>query len=148
MRINEWLAGGFGALLIFSLFLDWYSGANAWDWLAATDVILAVAGIFGIALLAGTATQRTPAVQQSVAALTVPVAFVGSILAVIHLLSVPDGAHSRDAGVWIGTLAVLGLMVSAWRSMGDQRFPAAVTPQLDIPTLPAPARGGERSADE
>ena len=147
VRSNEWLAAGFGVLLIASLFLDWYTGATGWESFAVTDVLLAVAGLFGIGLWIGTATQRAPAVQQSMAALTAPLAFVSSIVTVIHLLSVP-GDGGREAGVYIGTVAVLGLLVSAWRSMGDQSFPASVTPQPEVAVLPTPAAGADSARDE
>jgi hypothetical protein len=145
VRSNEWLAAGFGVLLVASLFLDWYTGETGWESFAVTDVILAIAGLLGVALWIGTATQRTPAVQQSVAALTCPVALLGSILAVVHLFTVP-GDGGREAGVWVGVVAVLGLLVSAWRSMGDQSFPATVTPQPDVAVLPTPAAGRADSA--
>jgi hypothetical protein len=148
VRINEWLAGLAGVVLVVSLFLDWYPGANAWESFAVSDVVLAVAGLFGVGLWVGTATQTSPAVQQSMAALTLPVAFVGSIIALVHLLSLPDGAQSREVGVWLGTAAVLGLLLSAWRSMGDQSFPASVTPQPDIAVLPTPASRSDASGDE
>jgi hypothetical protein len=169
VRSNEWLAAGFGVLLIASLFLDWYGldipgnwpQANAWESFAVTDVILAIAGLCGIGLWVGTATQRTPAVQQSMAALTCPTALVASVLAVVRLLAPPswksvaggpapvrhlDIPVSREIGVYIGVAAVLGLLISAWRSMGDQRFPETVTPEVEVAVLPTPAAGRADSA--
>ena len=147
VRSNEWLAAGFGVLLIASLFLDWYTGATGWESFAVTDVILAIAGLFGVGIWIGTATQRAPAVQQSMSALTCPVALLASILAVVHLLTVP-GDGGREAGVWIGVASVLGLLVSAWRSMGDQRFPDTVTPEVEVAVLPTPAAGRADAAHD
>jgi hypothetical protein len=153
VRYGEWVAGVSGAVLLVSLFLDWYSGrsgrsANGWESFTVTDVLLAAAALFGISLALGAATQRSPAVPQAVGALTVPVALAAAVAVVIQALSLPVGADSREAGLYIGVVAVLGVLVGAWRSIGDQRFPRGAAPQVDVTPLPAPKPRSEPRDDE
>jgi hypothetical protein len=144
LRHGEWIAGVSGAALLVSLFLDWYSAgsgaatANAWESFSVTDVLLAVTGLFGLALALGAATQRSPAVPQATGGLTVPIAFVAAIVVVIHALSLPDGADGREVGLYIGVVATFGVLVGAWRSIGDQSFPKGASPEVEVTPLPAP----------
>jgi hypothetical protein len=153
LRHGEWIAGISGAALLVALFLDWYSAdggatANAWDSFTVTDVVLALAALFGVSLALAAATQRSPAVPQTISALTVPIALVAAILVVIHALSPPDGASGREFGLYLGIAGAFGVLVGAWRSMGDQSFPRAVKPQVDVTPLPAPKPRSEPSSDE
>lgn len=151
LRHGEWIAGVSGVVLLVSLFLDWYSadgGASAtgWESFTVTDVLLAAAALFGIALAVGAATQRSPAVPQATGQLTVPVALVAAVAVVIQALSLPVGADSRELGLYLGIASVLGVLVGAWRSIGDQSFPRAVAPKVDVTPLPAPKARSEPSA--
>jgi UDP-N-acetylmuramyl pentapeptide phosphotransferase/UDP-N-acetylglucosamine-1-phosphate transferase len=144
LRHGEWIAGVSGAVLLVSLFLDWYSAgggavtANAWESFSVTDVVLAVAALFGLAVAVGAATQRSAAVPTTVGSLAVPVAFVAAIVVVIHALSLPDGADGREIGLYIGVVATLGVLIGAWRTIGDQSFPKGASPQVEVTPLPAP----------
>jgi hypothetical protein len=138
LRHGEWIAGIAGVVLFVSLFLDWYNGVSAWETFAASDIVLAISALMGIGLAVAAATQRTPAVPQALSALTVPVAVVAAVLAVIHTISIPDGATSRDYGLWLGLAGALGVLIGAWRSMGDQSFPAVVRQEVEVTPLPAP----------
>jgi len=151
LRHGEWIAGVSGVVLLVSLFLDWYSGAggtsaNGWESFSVTDVLLAAAALFGIALAVGAATQRSPAVPQAVGALTVPVALVAVVSVVVQALSLPEGADGRELGLWLGIVAALGVLVGAWRSIGDQSFPRSVAPKVEVTPLPAPKARSEPSA--
>jgi hypothetical protein len=154
LRHGEWIAGVSGALLLVSLFLDWYSGgngaakANGWESFAVTDVLLAIAALFGLALALGAATHRSPAVPQATGGLTVPVAFVAAIAVVIRALALPNGADGREIGLYIGVAATLGVLIGAWRSIGDQSFPKGASPQVDVTPLPAPKPRSEPAGDE
>jgi hypothetical protein len=138
LRHGEWIAGIAGVVLFVSLFLDWYDGVNAWETFTASDVVLAISALMGAGLAVAAATQRTPAVPQALSALTVPVAIVAAVLAVIHTISIPGGAGSRDYGLWLGLAGSIGVLVGAWRSMGDQSFPAVVRQEVEVTPLPAP----------
>jgi hypothetical protein len=151
LRHGEWIAGVSGVALLVSLFLDWYSGpggasANGWESFSVTDVLLAISALWGIALALGAATQRSPAVPQAVGQLTVPFAFVAAVAVVIQALSLPEGASAREVGLWLGIVATLGVLVGAWRSIGDQSFPRAVAPNVEVTPLPAPKPRSEPAA--
>jgi hypothetical protein len=153
LRHGEWIAGISGAALLVVMFLDWYSAdggaaANAWEALSVTDVLLAIAALFGITLAVGTATQRSPAVQQSVAALSVPVALAAAVAVIIRTLSLPDAADGREVGLYLGIVATLGVLVGAWRSLGDESFPREVAPHVEVTPLPAPKPRSEPARDE
>src|SRR4051812_39056294 len=153
LRHGEWIAGVSGAALLVALFLDWYSAAdrpavNAWETFAVTDVLLAVAALFGLALAVGAATQRSPAVPQAIGALAVPVAFAAAIVVVIESFSMPDGADSRQIGLYLGVGATLGGLVGSWGSIGGQSFPRAGAPKVDVPPLRAPKPRSEPHDDE
>ena len=153
LRHGEWIAGISGAALLVSLFLDWYSAgggatANAWESFAATDIVLAISALAGISLAVAAATQRSPAVPQTISALTVPVALAAAVLVVIHALSLPDGASGREFGLYLGIAGAVGVLVGAWRSMSDQSFPRTARPEIEVTPLPAPKPRSEPSSDE
>lgn len=152
LRHGEWIAGASGVLLLVAMFLDWYSaggvGANAWDSLTVIDWFLAIAALFGVALFLTAATQRTPAVPQTVGQLGVPFAFVAAILVVIRLLDLPGAVDGREIGLYLGALGVFGVLVGLWRSIGDESFPRAVATQVEVTPLPAPKPRSEPQTDE
>jgi hypothetical protein len=152
LRHGEWIAGISGVVLVIALFLDWYSSgdvsANAWDVFTVTDVLVAVAAAWGIALAVTAATQRSAAVPQAISALTVPFALLAAVLVVINTVSLPGGADGREFGLWLGLAASLGVLIGAWRSMGDQSFPRAVAPDVEVTPLPAPKPRSEPAGDD
>lgn len=178
LRHGEWIAGISGAVLLVATFLDWYdvrlppqsralggTGANAWESFSVVDVFLAAAAAFGVALAVSAATQRSPAVPQAVGALTVPVAFAAAILVLIRLFDPPSAASvlegkvlvlfgsggpevTREPGLYVGVVATLGVLVGAWRSIGDESFPRGVTTDVEVTPLPAPKPRSEPATDE
>jgi hypothetical protein len=155
LRIGEWIAGVSGVVLLVALFLDWYSleppgggGENAWATYTVSDVLLAIAALFGVALAVAAATQRSPAVPQAIGALTVPWAVAGAVLLLIKLLSLPDGADGREIGFWLGLAGTFGVLVGSWWSISDQSFPRAVATKLEVTPLPAPKPRSEPSGDD
>lgn len=171
MRRWEWAAGLAGLALLIVMFLDWYAiadvpegrGGNAWQSFSVIDVFLALAGAMGIGLFAAAATQRSPAVAQATASMTVIVAFIASVLVVIRLLDPPGWESvigpfrgtapprefdvSREPGLYLGVAATLLVLFSAWRSIGDERFPRAAVPEVEVTPLPAPKARTEPSSD-
>lgn len=141
LRLNEWLAGLFGAALIAVLFLDWYGpgGANAWASFAVTDVVLAGVGALGVLALVLTAWFETAAVPVAFETLSALLATVASIFALVALVSVPDGAAFREIGVALGFPLTLGVAVSLWTAIHQER-PGRTVPRgaVEIETLPAP----------
>ncbi|MEA2404081.1 MAG: hypothetical protein QOE08_728 [Thermoleophilaceae bacterium] len=146
LRTGEWLTGFSGVALLAIMFLPWYGSSgsdatvNAWQAFTVTDVVFAIAALMGIALFIVTATQRTAAVPQALSGLLLLVAGVATLLALIRLVNLP-GAHgvTREIGAWLGALACIALTASTWRSLLDERFPAAMRPHVEVEVLPAPA---------
>src|SRR3954453_1763357 len=153
LRHGEWIAGIAGVVLLVSLFLDWYRGGGAakatgWESFVATDIVLAIAAVMGIALAAAAATQRTPAVPQALSALTAPVALVAAVLALVHTISLPDGASGREVGLWLRVAGAVGVLVGGGRGLGDQSFPATARTEIEVSPLPAPKPRSEPAADD
>ena len=144
VRVWEWLTGLAGVALAVSLFLPWYSGATAWESLVVADVILALLAVMAIALPIVAAAQRTTAVPQAWTALIMLVAVPALLVALFRLLNLPGDGLERDAGVWLGMAAAIGVFAFDYRSMADGSFPRAMRPRLDIATVPAPTADGER----
>ena len=145
LRLQEWIAGALGVVLLGSTFLDWYGSGraarDAWEVFGALDVVLCVVGLMALALAIVTVVHGTQAVPMAIGSLLVLVGLVATVWIAIRTAS-PPGGHSRDAGVWIGLAACLGLTLSALASIRDQRFPRAVrdAARVDAPVHPAPPR--------
>ena len=95
--------------------------STGWESLSVLDVVLALVAIVAIALLVVTATQRVPAVT---IALDVVVALLGiyaSLLVLLRVLNLPDGADGREWGLWLGLAGALGIAVGATVAMRDER---------------------------
>ncbi|HWH45046.1 MAG TPA: hypothetical protein VNT32_09970 [Thermoleophilaceae bacterium] len=141
LRLNEWLAGLFGAGLLAVLFTDWYGpgGADAWESFAVTDVVLAIAGVLGVLALVLTASFETPAVSVAFETLAALVTTVASLFALVALLNLPDGAGHRELGVALGLPLTLGVAVSLWTAIHQER-PGRAVPggTVEVETLPAP----------
>jgi hypothetical protein len=157
VRTWEWLTGLAGLLLFVSLFLPWYGAggktANAWEAFTFVDLILALAALSGIALVVVSATQRTAAVSQALAAILVWVALVAVILAVARLINVPgvditltggSADITREWGGFFGALAAIAMLLFDWRSMRDRRFPLVMRPRPETEVVPTPAPDGTR----
>ena len=150
-RLQEWIAGAIGVVLIASMFLDWYGGAsgarNGWEAFGALDVLLAAVGLMAVALLVLTVAHRAQAVPVAIGSLLVLVGLVASLWLAIRVAAPPDvgrGDTDREAGAWIGLACCLGAALSALWSIRDQRFPGAVrdAARVDVTPLPAPPREG------
>ena len=156
LRAGEWITAAAGLLLLVSLFLPWYGtpDASGWESLAAIDVVLAAIAIAAIALLVVTAVQPAPAPPIALDALLALVALAGVVLVLVRVASLPEGADSREWGLWLALAGALGVEAGAWIAMRDQRLskpgrptdlsgrPVAEHPEVE--RLPAPdPRGAE-----
>ena len=145
LRLQEWLAGALGVVLLGSTFLDWYGSGrgarDAWQAFGALDVVLCLAGLMALALAVVTVVHRTQAVPMAIGSLLVLVGLVAAVWVAIRTAS-PPGGRGRDAGVWIGLAACLGVVVSAIASVRDRRFPRAVreSARAEATVHPAPPR--------
>ena len=135
------MAFGGVAVLVVMLF-DWYStpelslgdesvgsiGFNAWESFAVNDVILALAAVMALATFVLTASQPTAAVPLALASLTALVAILSFVLVVIRLIWTPDVTDGvfdtqREAGAWLGLVAISVLAVGCLASIRDERLP-------------------------
>ena len=134
-----------GVALLVITFLPWYGSegsdttANAWEAFSVTDVLVALAALFAIALLIVTASQRTAAVPQVMSGLMLLFAGIATLLVLYRLLNLPgaDGA-TRELGVWLGALGCIALTAGTWRALLDERFPKAMAPNVEVEVLSAP----------
>ena len=100
LRVGEWVAGIGGAVLLASLFLDWYSvdgsGTSAWEAFSVVDVALAVTGVFAVAVAVVTSLHRAGAVPIATASVLGSIGFVTAVLLVWRVLDPPgSGDVSR-----------------------------------------------------
>jgi hypothetical protein len=158
LRAGEWVTALAGVLLLVSLFLPWYGApdASGWEALAVNDVVLALIAVAAIALLVLTASQAVPTLPIICDALVALAALVGLVLVLVRVAALPDGADSREWGLWLALVAILGVKVGAWIAMRDQRLskpgrptdlsgrPIAAQPEVE--TLPAPDPRGAASS--
>ncbi len=131
-----------GAAVLLVMLVDWYSipaltlgdqstgsvGFNAWESFAVNDVIIALAAVMALAAFVLTAAQPTAAVPLAVASLATLVAVLSFVLVVIRLIWPPDITDgvfdaSREAGAWLGLVAVSVLTAGCLASIRDERLP-------------------------
>jgi hypothetical protein len=158
LRPGEWMVGGWGLVLLVSLFLPWYgvggarggfttyaplaSGGNAtgWESFTALDVILLLVALAAIAVPIVTASYRVPAVPLALESLVTLVALVAVLLVLFRVLNLPDWAGDRELGVWAALLGTLGIFGSGLVAMRDQRMPMST--RVPIEQMPAPPPEG------
>ncbi len=164
LRAGEWLAAVSGVALIASLFLPCYEGGfdgfggysggdpvfTAWEAFAVLDVVFAIGGLLGAAVLVVTASQRTPALPVALQATGVLVGTIVTALVLYRLIDVPGletGSaaeaytdEQRRVGLWLGVLAALGLTAGSFLAMRDERLsrPGQTTDTTGRPAPPPP----------
>ncbi len=130
LRAGEWITGTAGLVLLLSLFMPWYevggADVSAFDAYAVTDVVLAGLACTGIALVAITAYQQSPAVTIALDALITLVAIAISVALLIRVLNMPgdlDAAGAeRAAFAWVGVVATFALVAGGLVAMRDERL--------------------------
>lgn len=167
LRVEEWVAGVAGVVLLVSMFLPWYRYAridatrDAWQAFGALDVVLAIVAVLAIAAAVMSAIHPTAAVPIALTSLLALIGLVASAWLVVRTASPPSldlpvrnllgrtsSVHSvdgaREAGVWIGLAACLGATTAALVGMRDQRYARAVRDgtQLEVETMAAPPAEG------
>jgi hypothetical protein len=157
LRAPEWIVAVSGAALLVSLFVPWYSTADVaagagwtryaplgtaslsgWESLGVIDVILALIALSAIALLVVTATQSVPAVPIALDAVVALAGIVATVLVLVRVLWIPDGADGREWGLWLALAAALGIAAGAWLAMRDERLPTAAQPEIEARPAPRP----------
>ena len=142
VRFGDWVMAGGGLAVLLVMLVDWYSipeltlanqsvgsvGFNAWESFAVNDVILALAAVMALATFFLTASQPTAAVPLALASLTTLVSILSFVLVVIRLIWPPDVTDGvfdaeREAGAWLGLVAVSVLLAGCLASIRDERLP-------------------------
>lgn len=135
LRGADLLAGAGGVLLLVILFVPWFGkvspfcvplpghscGRNfdAWQAFGFTDVVLVLAALSGIgmAVLAGASSK--PDAQITSAAMTVPIAFLATLLVLYRVLE-PVGKLDPRYGLFIGLGACAAITYGSWRAVQNE----------------------------
>lgn len=148
LRAGEWITGLAGVVLVVSLFLPWYDGANAWEALTIIDVLLALVGLAAIGLVPLTARETVPAIPLAIEALLAIAAKVAVVLVLLRVISPAGDADVREAGLWLALASSVMIAAGSWIAMRDERLsegdrltdltgrPVSSAPEIE--TLPAP----------
>jgi multidrug transporter EmrE-like cation transporter len=140
-RRGEIIAGVSGVALIIIMFLKWWEidlGAdfpaagfefdldtsfNAWQLSDFNDVIWFITALLAIALGLVALSQASVNLPVALSAVVAGLALLSLVLLVIRLLD-PPGEVSRAYGVWLGLLAIIGILYGAWETMQEEAPPA------------------------
>lgn len=125
MRPAELAALIAAVLLAVALFEPWFelSGVrhDAWTAVTATAVLGALSAAGGLSLVAATVLQRSPSVPLAVAVFTAVLALISTVLIAVGAASPPALETARCFGLWLGLAGSLGVLLSAWFSVRDER---------------------------
>jgi len=102
-----------------SLFLDWYGSRSAWSAFVAIDLVLLLTGAGGLALPVLRAAHAGSAIEAAAASFTALLGLSASGLVVFRVL-VPPVTDARAAGLFVGLVAAIGVLVGAIMSVGDE----------------------------
>jgi len=148
VRIGEIVAGVAGAVLLLSLFLEWYTvrgraeGLTAWSAFSFVDLLVCLVALLGIALAVSQVVGRGPALPVAIGVITATLGLAATLLVLYRILNQPgpNDAIGVGAGAWIGLAACLGVFLGAWLSLSDER-PRPADPVPPVPERrPTPAR--------
>jgi hypothetical protein len=105
-----------GAVLVASLFIDWYPGESAWTVFETLDIVLALIALAAIASVLPLRRPGEPAAGGLVPGALLPVlAAAALVIVVVSLVNDPPAARgeSPEAGVWIALAGALLLAAGA-----------------------------------
>jgi hypothetical protein len=142
LRGGEWILALSGAALLTSLFLPWYKRGDAdltgWEAMSVLDVVLALVAVAAMACVLVTATQETAAVSISLESVTTLLGLVGSVVALVRVIDMPDLGPGFGAavGAYIGLAGALGVAAGGLIAIRDERLPTA--PRVEIEAQPPP----------
>ncbi|HKH17627.1 MAG TPA: hypothetical protein VKA57_08890 [Solirubrobacteraceae bacterium] len=139
LRDGEWIAGAGGMALLAALFLDWYSGASAWQAFSLLDIALALLALVPLGLVVLQATRESPSLPVAFSVLTTLAAAIATLLVLYRMLNQPGPNDVIDVepGAWIGLAAALLTAAGGWRSLRAEAVQGVRTPPIE--DLPAPA---------
>lgn len=152
LRGCDVVAGVAGAVLLASLFLDWYGpevvfgalgridfGVSAWEAFSVLDVVLALLALVPFGLVATQATRDSPSIPVLFSVLSTLAGTIATLLILYRLLNQPgpNDLVEVEPGAWIGLAAAVALAAAGWRSTRVEAMPGMPAPPVQ--DLPAPA---------
>ena len=151
LRPADWAVAIVGAVLLIDLFLPWFAvhglgvTRTGWESFSIVDLLIALVGLWALAVAFLTATQRSTALPLGAAELLAALAFIVAVIVAFRVLidqpglgvDLSDAQVDIRAGAWIGLVAAIALVYAVYRSLRDERVrdPAA---HREVPTVPAP----------
>ena len=111
---------------------------NGWDSGSITSVLVAVVGVLCVAQLVALWRERSPAVGLAWNVGIVWAAIVLVAWLLVRVIWPPDDAL-RDWGVWTSLIVALGILVTSWLGMQDERTAKARPREVPIRPIPPPA---------
>ena len=139
LRGGDLVAGLAGAALLASLFLDWYSGLDAWQAFTVLDVVLALLALIPFGLVATQATRDSPSLPVFFSVLSTIAGLLAALLILYRIVNQPGPNDAVDVhvGAWAAFVAAIALTAGGWWSMRDESMPGVPAPPVE--DLPAPA---------
>ena len=160
MRGGELLAGAGAALLFAAMFMPWFGKVNpfctplpgyacgrnvsAWGAFGVTDYVLLLTALAGATVaLAGTNAKTDS--QITSASLTVPLAFLATLLVLYRLID-PVGKLDLRYGTFVGFVACLAVTYGAWRAVRNDHPSRVSRPDRKRPAsrTRSPSSSGSR----
>jgi uncharacterized membrane protein YqjE len=139
VRRGEVIAGISGVALIIIMFLSWWSfdidtGAaaqtlgvdlnidtsfNAWQASDLNDIIWFITALFAVALGLVALSQTDLNMPVALSSVTAGLGILSLVLIVIRIID-PPGQLDRSYGVFLGLLAICGIVYGAWMAMQEE----------------------------
>ena len=113
------------ALLLVSLFLDWYGPLSAWEAFEVVDVLLATLAVAALVVAAG---QLVPDLEWGERRWLPAIVAAVAVLVAAELVDPPPaaGAEELEQGAWLAFAAALVMLAGAVLSVGRISFAIAV----------------------
>jgi hypothetical protein len=152
IRFGDMVAGVAGAVLLISLFLNWYSvsakvdiagisreqseGFSAWTAFGFIDIILFLIAAIAIAMAVLRAMNVMPRLPISPGLIVLALGVLALALVIFRLLSLPSGGevseidqpgleidYGRSFGIFIGLIAAAAVAVGGWLTWSEEGKP-------------------------
>ncbi|MEA2423141.1 MAG: hypothetical protein QOF55_2240 [Thermoleophilaceae bacterium] len=137
------IAAGAGAVLIISLFLEWYNvsaknsivafsiGGTGWEVLGFIDILLFLIGAIAIGLAVAKAAGVMPrSLPATPGLITLALGAFATLLVLYRLISVPDAGAasslvdvSRSFGIFVALIGAAGVALGGWLSWNEEGKP-------------------------
>ena len=113
------------ALLLVSLFLDWYGPLSAWEAFEVVDVLLACLAVAALVVAAG---QLVPDLEWGERRWLPAIVVAVSVLVAAELVDPPPAAGSEvlEQGAWLAFAGALVMLAGAVLSVGRISFAVAI----------------------